>query len=144
MLHRFAGIAGIAGIRGCVPGGLILSTGAVNWSSWEGFFDYFLTFFWSSWECFGVTWDSLVAHRRSVLSGYFLKKTLNKFQKIVGFWRCCSGRGWLSEACRSILPQLFFRKLPYGMKLQKMGRRDIIIFPIFFSFPFKGLYINSL
>ena len=69
------------------------------------FFNDFLTFVWSSWECFGVTWDSLVAHRRSVLRGYFLKKTLNKFQKKVGFWKFCSGRGWLSEACRSILPR---------------------------------------
>ena len=105
------------------------------WSSREGFFNYFLTFFWSSWECFGVTWDSLVAHRRSVLSGYFLKKTLNKFKQKARFWRCCSGGGWLSEACRNILPRLFLRKLPYGVKIRKHRERGIIIFHIFFLLP---------
>ena len=109
------------------------------WSSWEGFVNDFLTFVWSSWECFGVTWDSLVAHRRSVLRGYFLKKTLNKFKKKVGFWRCCSGRGWLSEACRSILPQIFLRKLSYGAKIRTFREKGNNYFLYFFPIaPLKG------
>ena len=87
-----------------------------------------------------MTWDSLVAHRRSVLSGYFLKKPLNKFKKKVGFWRFCSGRGWLSEACTNILPRLFLRKLPYGIKIRIIWEKgDNYFFYIFFPIaPLKG------
>ena len=76
----------------------------------------------------GVNWDSLVEHQWVFCDGYFSKMSLIWTRKKVDFWRCCSGRESLSEACTSILPQLFLRNLPYKAKIWKIRKYELLIF----------------
>ena len=70
-----------------------------------------------------MTWDSLVAHRRSVLSGYFLKKTLNKFKKKSDFGGFDLVGDGLVKHVGVFCPDYFSENCHMGSKSEKLGKR---------------------